>query len=176
MAMAPFPDEVDVFTAPHWRMKQLVGRYCDKVTERGAEGGAEERAGSGRPGLRASRRPRVGAVRSAACAPSAARLPHLPARSLGSPRRPRPGTCLRGARRLPSVLLAGLACAGVRGAPGTAAAVPSGLERPGSVARGSSRSASAGRFCGCSPPRDCPPGPFGLFESLCKHCVPRLDL
>ncbi|NP_001411541.1 F-box/LRR-repeat protein 5 isoform 13 [Mus musculus] len=28
--MAPFPDEVDVFTAPHWRMKQLVGRYCDK--------------------------------------------------------------------------------------------------------------------------------------------------
>nr|DBA29302.1 TPA: hypothetical protein GDO54_009540 [Pyxicephalus adspersus] len=28
--MAPFPDEVDVFTGPHWRMKQLVGRYCDK--------------------------------------------------------------------------------------------------------------------------------------------------
>ncbi|XP_063086471.1 F-box/LRR-repeat protein 5-like [Cavia porcellus] len=28
--MAPFPDEVDVFTAPHWRMKQLVGLYCDK--------------------------------------------------------------------------------------------------------------------------------------------------
>lgn len=69
--MAPFPDEVDVFTAPHWRMKQLVGRYCDKVTERGAEGDAEERAGSGRPGLRASRNPRVGA----------ARLPHLPARA-----------------------------------------------------------------------------------------------
>lgn len=29
--MAPFPEEVDVFTAPHWRMKQLVGLYCDKV-------------------------------------------------------------------------------------------------------------------------------------------------
>ncbi|KAF6130045.1 F-box and leucine rich repeat protein 5 [Phyllostomus discolor] len=28
--MAPFPEEVDVFTAPHWRMKQLVGLYCDK--------------------------------------------------------------------------------------------------------------------------------------------------
>lgn len=31
MNMAPFPDEVDVFTGPHWRMKQLVGLYCDKV-------------------------------------------------------------------------------------------------------------------------------------------------
>nr|BAE42662.1 unnamed protein product [Mus musculus] len=31
--MAPFPDEVDVFTAPHWRMKQLVGRYCDKRSQ-----------------------------------------------------------------------------------------------------------------------------------------------
>ncbi|GAB1289625.1 F-box/LRR-repeat protein 5 [Apodemus speciosus] len=31
--MAPFPDEVDVFTAPHWRMKQLVGRYCDKLSK-----------------------------------------------------------------------------------------------------------------------------------------------
>lgn len=29
--MAPFPEEVDVFSAPHWRMKQLVGLYCDKV-------------------------------------------------------------------------------------------------------------------------------------------------
>lgn len=29
--MAPFPDEVDVFTGPHWRMKQLVGLYCEKV-------------------------------------------------------------------------------------------------------------------------------------------------
>jgi len=29
--MAPFPDEVDVFTGPHWRMKHLVGLYCDKV-------------------------------------------------------------------------------------------------------------------------------------------------
>lgn len=63
VAMAPFPDEVDVFTAPHWRMKQLVGRYCDKVKERRAEGGAGERVGSGRPGLRASRNPRVGAAR-----------------------------------------------------------------------------------------------------------------
>lgn len=43
--MAPFPDEVDVFTAPHWRMKQLVGRYCDKVKERGAEGGRGGAAG-----------------------------------------------------------------------------------------------------------------------------------
>ncbi|XP_054996611.1 F-box/LRR-repeat protein 5 isoform X2 [Sorex araneus] len=32
-AMAPFPEEVDVFTAPHWRMKQLVGRYCDKLSK-----------------------------------------------------------------------------------------------------------------------------------------------
>lgn len=29
--MAHFPDEVDVFTGPHWRMKQLVGLYCEKV-------------------------------------------------------------------------------------------------------------------------------------------------
>lgn len=29
--MALFPDEVDVFTGPHWRMKQLVGLYSDKV-------------------------------------------------------------------------------------------------------------------------------------------------
>lgn len=32
--MAPFPDEVDVFTGPHWRMKQLVGLYCEKVRMR----------------------------------------------------------------------------------------------------------------------------------------------
>ncbi|KAM4707719.1 F-box/LRR-repeat protein 5 [Discoglossus pictus] len=31
--MAPFPDEVDVFTAPHWRMKQLVGRYSEKLSK-----------------------------------------------------------------------------------------------------------------------------------------------
>uniref|UniRef100_A0A8B9GQA4 F-box/LRR-repeat protein 5 n=1 Tax=Astyanax mexicanus TaxID=7994 RepID=A0A8B9GQA4_ASTMX len=31
--MAPFPDEVDVFTGPHWRMKQLVGLYCDKLSK-----------------------------------------------------------------------------------------------------------------------------------------------
>lgn len=37
--MAPFPDEVDVFTGPHWRMKQLVGLYCDKVRVR-VRGGA----------------------------------------------------------------------------------------------------------------------------------------
>ncbi|CAI5783665.1 Hypothetical predicted protein [Podarcis lilfordi] len=29
--MAPFPEQVDVSTAPHWRMKQLVGLYCDKT-------------------------------------------------------------------------------------------------------------------------------------------------
>lgn len=57
VAMAPFPEEVDVFTAPHWRMKQLVGLYCDKVKEweplaRAAR--AERGAGQvpGRPGLR----------------------------------------------------------------------------------------------------------------------------
>nr|KAF6431219.1 F-box and leucine rich repeat protein 5 [Rousettus aegyptiacus] len=32
--MAPFPEEVDVFTGPHWRMKQLVGLYCDKQRSR----------------------------------------------------------------------------------------------------------------------------------------------
>ncbi|XP_077440049.1 F-box/LRR-repeat protein 5 [Vanacampus margaritifer] len=31
--MAPFPDEVDVFTGPHWRMKQLVGLYSEKLSE-----------------------------------------------------------------------------------------------------------------------------------------------
>ncbi|KAK5870424.1 hypothetical protein PBY51_025058 [Eleginops maclovinus] len=31
--MSPFPDEVDVFTGPHWRMKQLVGLYCDKLSK-----------------------------------------------------------------------------------------------------------------------------------------------
>nr|KAF6431216.1 F-box and leucine rich repeat protein 5 [Rousettus aegyptiacus] len=31
--MAPFPEEVDVFTGPHWRMKQLVGLYCDKLSK-----------------------------------------------------------------------------------------------------------------------------------------------
>ncbi|KAJ8278294.1 hypothetical protein GJAV_G00086060 [Gymnothorax javanicus] len=31
--MAPFPDEVDVFTGPHWRMKQLVGLYCEKLSK-----------------------------------------------------------------------------------------------------------------------------------------------
>ncbi|MBN3322098.1 FBXL5 protein, partial [Atractosteus spatula] len=31
--MSPFPEEVDVFTGPHWRMKQLVGLYCDKLSK-----------------------------------------------------------------------------------------------------------------------------------------------
>ncbi|KAM9832133.1 LOW QUALITY PROTEIN: F-box/LRR-repeat protein 5 [Neosynchiropus ocellatus] len=31
--MAPFPDEVDVFTGPHWRMKQLVGLYSEKLSQ-----------------------------------------------------------------------------------------------------------------------------------------------
>ncbi|XP_064419861.1 F-box/LRR-repeat protein 5 isoform X1 [Latimeria chalumnae] len=31
--MAPFPEEVDVFTGPHWRMKQLVGLYCEKLSK-----------------------------------------------------------------------------------------------------------------------------------------------
>lgn len=55
--MAPFPEEVDVFTAPHWRMKQLVGLYCDKVTvcgasssgRRGRRGGAGRAPGRPRP-------------------------------------------------------------------------------------------------------------------------------
>lgn len=34
VAMAPFPDEVDVFTGPHWRMKQLVELYSEKVRVR----------------------------------------------------------------------------------------------------------------------------------------------
>lgn len=63
--MAPFPEEVDVFTAPHWRMKQLVGLYCDKVLLCGAPGSGR-RAGGGeaRAGLRAGR---------ACAAPSASR-------------------------------------------------------------------------------------------------------
>ncbi|MGH0154482.1 UNVERIFIED_CONTAM: hypothetical protein FKN15_054017 [Acipenser sinensis] len=31
--MSPFPEEVDVFTGPHWRMKQLVGLYCEKLSK-----------------------------------------------------------------------------------------------------------------------------------------------
>lgn len=34
VAMAPFPDEVDVFTGPHWRMKQLVELYSEEVRVR----------------------------------------------------------------------------------------------------------------------------------------------
>lgn len=45
--MAPFPEEVDVFSAPHWRMKQLVGLYCDKVAEGGSLGPAALRRGGG---------------------------------------------------------------------------------------------------------------------------------
>lgn len=159
VAMAPFPDEVDVFTAPHWRMKQLVGRYCDKVTERGAEGGAEERTGSGRPGLRASRNPPA----LAPCEPRGSRtfppgLWDVPSGRASPPLRPARGSGLRGSN-------------GRSRPPGAAAAVPTGFRGPGS-AGGGSRVASAGRFCGCSPPQSCPPGSFGLFGSLCKHCPP----
>uniref|UniRef100_UPI00358EA402 F-box/LRR-repeat protein 5 n=1 Tax=Myxine glutinosa TaxID=7769 RepID=UPI00358EA402 len=31
--MAPFPDEVDVFTTPHGRMKHLVQLYCDELSK-----------------------------------------------------------------------------------------------------------------------------------------------
>ncbi|XP_072884730.1 LOW QUALITY PROTEIN: F-box/LRR-repeat protein 5 [Hemitrygon akajei] len=31
--MAPFPDEVDVFSAPHWRMKKLVNLYSEKLSK-----------------------------------------------------------------------------------------------------------------------------------------------
>ncbi|XP_078061912.1 F-box/LRR-repeat protein 5-like isoform X1 [Mustelus asterias] len=30
--MAPFPEEVDVFSAPHWRMKKLVNLYSEKLS------------------------------------------------------------------------------------------------------------------------------------------------
>lgn len=112
-AMAPFPEEVDVFTAPHWRMKQLVGLYCDKVTARGlsllalAAARAEGRSGPAPrpPGLRRARSPR------AARRPPPP--PHLPRRCQRrarrpapsrSPRpaRPRPPTCPRGWRRGPA--------------------------------------------------------------------------
>lgn len=96
--MAPFPEEVDVFTAPHWRMKQLVGLYCDKVTVCGAScsGRRGQRGGAGRvpkrPGLRHSCSPRDRAARIAACvAVSAALCPTL---SPGSPH-PRPAAGLR---------------------------------------------------------------------------------
>lgn len=64
--MAPFPDEVDVFTAPHWRMKQLVGLYCDKVTGLRAARGLGL-AVPGRPGLR--RAPPPGSCQPRAPAP-----------------------------------------------------------------------------------------------------------
>lgn len=84
--MAPFPEEVDVFTAPHWRMKQLVGLYCDKVTVCGAScsGRRGQRGGAGRvpkrPGLRHSCSPRDRAARIAACVAVSAALsvPHFP--------------------------------------------------------------------------------------------------
>lgn len=98
-AMAPFPEEVDVFTAPHWRMKQLVGLYCDKVTACGASGsGRRRRRGGadrvpGRPGLRRARSSRGRAGRSAACVAVSAALPapHLP-REPAPPPAPRPAT------------------------------------------------------------------------------------
>uniref|UniRef100_A0A8C8RZ14 F-box/LRR-repeat protein 5 n=1 Tax=Pelusios castaneus TaxID=367368 RepID=A0A8C8RZ14_9SAUR len=42
--MAPFPEEVDVFTAPHWRMKQLVGLYCDKLSKTNFSNNSDFRA------------------------------------------------------------------------------------------------------------------------------------
>lgn len=31
--MAPYPEEIDVFSAPHSRMKQLVDVYSEKVQD-----------------------------------------------------------------------------------------------------------------------------------------------
>ncbi|KAF7652985.1 hypothetical protein LDENG_00089100 [Lucifuga dentata] len=42
--MAPFPDEVDVFTGPHWRMKQLVGLYCEKLSKTNFSNNSDFRA------------------------------------------------------------------------------------------------------------------------------------
>lgn len=167
VAMAPFPDEVDVFTAPHWRMKQLVGRYCDKVTERGAEGGAEERTGSGRPGLRASRNP-----------PALAPCERLVSRAAPAPSRRGAGTCPRGARRLPCVLLAGLAFAGVMGALGRPELPPLSLQglgdpgRPAPGAPGSPPQAASAVARHRSPARPAPSGSLGRFANT----VLRLDL
>lgn len=91
VAMAPFPEEVDVFTAPHWRMKQLVGLYCDKVTVCGASGsGRRGRRGGagripGRPGLRGALSPR-GPRRANCNLRSCQRRARCPAPSAGSPR------------------------------------------------------------------------------------------
>lgn len=168
VAMAPFPDEVDVFTAPHWRMKQLVGRYCDKVTERGAEGGAEERTGSGRPGLRASRNP-------PALAPCERLRPV--SRAAPAPSRRGSGTCPRGARRLPCVLLASLAFAGVMGALGRPELPPLSLQGLGDPGRpagapGSPPQAASAVARHRSPARPAPSGSLGHFANT----VLRLDL
>lgn len=55
--MAPFPEEVDVFSAPHWRMKQLVGLYCDKVAGRGGPRAAAPGAGGRVWGVCSCQRP-----------------------------------------------------------------------------------------------------------------------
>lgn len=98
-AMAPFPEEVDVFTAPHWRMKQLVGLYCDKVTACGASCSGAARAGRrSRPCPWAARpepRPQPPGPRRANCRlRSCQRLARHPAPSPGSPRL-RPAVGLR---------------------------------------------------------------------------------
>lgn len=105
--MAPFPEEVDVFSAPHWRMKQLVGLYCDKVTRGGGlcpaplgrEGGFRECAAVSAPP------PRRQLLSAAAGLPGPSRrgaagppFPPHPARPLqagappgGASRSPQPG-------------------------------------------------------------------------------------
>lgn len=77
-AMAPFPEEVDVFTGPHWRMKQLVGLYCDKVTARGASRPGRRRGAGRSPG---------GLACAAPAAPGAAPRRSPPAQ-LSAPRPP----------------------------------------------------------------------------------------
>lgn len=78
--MAPFPEEVDVFSAPHWRMKQLVGLYCDKVTAAAT--------GRGRPLPRSGPRRGFWRVRSCQRAASPQRPPSpppsAPSRGLGA--------------------------------------------------------------------------------------------
>lgn len=78
--MAPFPEEVDVFSAPHWRMKQLVGLYCDKVTAAAT--------GRGRPLPRSAPQRGFWRVRSCQRAASPQRPPSpppsAPSRGLGA--------------------------------------------------------------------------------------------
>lgn len=122
--MAPFPEEVDVFSAPHWRMKQLVGLYCDKVAGGGGLRPAHpRREGGGIPAARGCQRPAAPAPAPPATSPRRCRgaprpfppraaglvvppSPPRPARppfraGTGLRSRPPPQRLCRAARRLP---------------------------------------------------------------------------